>query len=56
MKKITHFTHDTRGKGRPQIVLVGNGLERESGQVSWDDGQVFSRKKTAAQKLILPKK
>lgn len=37
MKKITHFTHDTRGKGRPQIVLVGNGLERESGQVSWDE-------------------
>lgn len=37
MEKLTYFTHATRGKGRPQLVLVGNGLERESGQVSWDE-------------------
>lgn len=32
----TNFNHYTRGKGRPQIVLVGNGLERMSGQTSWN--------------------
>lgn len=31
-----NFKHNVRGKGRPQIVLVGNGLERGSGQFSWN--------------------
>lgn len=31
------FKHYTRGVGRPQIVLVGNGLERKSGQPDWDE-------------------
>ena len=30
------FIYPSRGKGRPQILLIGNGLERKSGQVSWD--------------------
>ena len=37
MDKIASFAHYNRGKGRPQIVLVGNGLERMSGQTSWDE-------------------
>lgn len=31
------FLHYTKGVGRPQIVLVGNGLERKSGQLEWDE-------------------
>ena len=31
-----NFKHSSRGSGRPQVVLLGNGLERKSGQVSWD--------------------
>lgn len=32
----TPFLHTNRGKGRPQILLIGNGLEREkSGQPEW---------------------
>lgn len=30
------FIYPSRGKGRPQILLLGNGLERKSGQVSWN--------------------
>ena len=30
------FSHALKGKFRSQIVLVGNGLERESGQLSWE--------------------
>lgn len=30
------FIHDNRGKGRPQVLLIGNGLERgEHGQPEW---------------------
>lgn len=36
MNKKAHFEHYARGKGRPQIVLVGNGLEYNSGQPSWE--------------------
>lgn len=36
MNTKVNFIHNVRGKGRPQIVVVGNGLERESGQFSWD--------------------
>ena len=28
MKKVQPFMHRVRGKGRPQMVLIGNGLER----------------------------
>lgn len=31
----TKFEHSSRGSGRPQILLVGNGLERKSGQADW---------------------
>ena len=31
------FVHSSRGKGRPQILLIGNGLEHESHQPSWDE-------------------
>ena len=37
MKSNISFIHSTRGKGRPQIVLVGNGLEIRSGQRSWNE-------------------
>lgn len=37
MEQNVHFFHDTRGKGRPQIVLVGNGLERSKGQPGWEE-------------------
>lgn len=30
------FCHALKGRFRPQIVLVGNGLERNSGQPSWE--------------------
>lgn len=36
MNKIKYFSHNNRGNGRPQVVLVGNGLERDSGQPSWN--------------------
>ena len=36
MKKSVRFEYPIRGNGRPQIVLIGNGLERKSGQVAWD--------------------
>ena len=30
------FIHNNRGKGRPQVLLIGNGLERgENGQPEW---------------------
>lgn len=35
MKKSVQFKYPIRGCGRPQIVLIGNGLERKSGQVAW---------------------
>ena len=31
----TPFFHANRGKGRPQILLIGNGLERGDGQPEW---------------------
>ena len=37
MKKTVRFEYPVRGKGRPQIVLIGNGLEKKSGQVAWDE-------------------
>lgn len=48
MKKAQPFMHPIRGKGRPQIVLIGNGLERKcpptrpdpkgrTDQLSWAD-------------------
>ncbi len=36
MPKDITFTHQTRGPGRPQIVLFGNGLERKSNQPDWN--------------------
>ena len=36
MRRTASFIYATRGKGRPQIVLVGNGLEYASGQPSWE--------------------
>lgn len=30
------FEYPVRGQGRPQVVLIGNGLERKSGQVAWN--------------------
>ncbi len=30
------FTYSTRGAGRPQILLLGNGLERCAKQMDWD--------------------
>ena len=35
-KEGIRFVHSTRGNERPQIVMVGNGLEYESGQPSWE--------------------
>lgn len=35
MKKEVQFNYPILGKGRPQILLIGNGLERASGQVEW---------------------
>lgn len=35
MKELVKFEYPVRGKGRPQIVLIGNGLEYKSGQVAW---------------------
>lgn len=36
MAETERFVHFSRGVGRPQIVLVGNGLEYKSGQNSWN--------------------
>lgn len=36
MEKSITFEYPIRGNGRPQIILIGNGLERKSGQVAWD--------------------
>ena len=33
----TLFRHRTRGAGRPQVVLYGNGLERVEGQIGWGE-------------------
>lgn len=33
----TQFTYPSRGVGRPQILLIGNGLEYNSGQKSWGE-------------------
>ncbi len=35
MRKSVNFEYPVRGSGRPQILLIGNGLERKSGQVAW---------------------
>lgn len=35
MKESVKFEYPVCGKGRPQIVLIGNGLEYKSGQVAW---------------------
>lgn len=35
-EKISGFVHDTRGSGRPQIVMIGNGLELGCGQPDWE--------------------
>ena len=37
MVKKDGFQHDITGPHRPQIVLIGNGLERISGQPEWKD-------------------
>lgn len=29
------FFHNSLGKGRPQILLIGNGVERVTGQLGW---------------------
>ncbi len=31
----TPFIHHNRGRGRPQVLLIGNGLERGDGQPEW---------------------
>lgn len=31
------FVYPSRGPGRPQILLIGNGLEYDSGQQSWEE-------------------
>lgn len=36
MAKEIEFIHNLRGKGRPQILLIGNGVERAYGSASWD--------------------
>lgn len=36
MAKEIEFIHSLRGKGRPQILLIGNGVERVYGSVSWN--------------------
>ena len=35
--KSVEFKHNSSGEGKPQIVLLGNGLERFSGQASWNE-------------------
>ncbi len=36
MAKEIEFIHNLRGKGRPQILLIGNGVERAYGSADWD--------------------
>lgn len=36
-KKDVTFEYPICGKGRPQVILIGNGLERCMGQYSWED-------------------
>ena len=33
---ISAFRYPPSGKGRPQVLLIGNGLERTEGQPDWD--------------------
>ena len=35
--KEIKFIHNLRGEGRPQILLIGNGVERAYGSASWDE-------------------
>ena len=37
MNKPVRFNYSLRGTSRPQILLIGNGLEYDSGQVSWNE-------------------
>lgn len=37
MKQHVSFTYPRKGPGRPQILLIGNGLEYKSGQCSWEE-------------------
>lgn len=37
MAKEIEFIHSLRGKGRPQILLIGNGVERAYGSAGWDE-------------------
>ena len=36
-KEKIEFIHNLRGKGRPQILLIGNGVERAYGSAGWDE-------------------
>ena len=36
MSRAVKFDYPIRDSGRPQILLIGNGLEYKSGQVSWN--------------------
>lgn len=36
MNRQVSFVYPIKGPGRPQILLIGNGLEYKSGQRSWD--------------------
>jgi len=36
MGQSVTFKYRSSGRGRPQILLIGNGLERKSGQASWE--------------------
>lgn len=36
MDKEIRFVHSLRGRGRPQILLIGNGVERAYGSAGWD--------------------
>ena len=51
MAKEIKFIHNLRGKGRPQILLIGNGVERVYGSASWNklidliDVRKFSKEK-----------
>ena len=36
MNQSVTFKHFSSGLGRPQILLIGNGLEKKSGQASWE--------------------
>ena len=37
VKEKIEFIHNLRGKGRPQILLIGNGVERAYGSAGWDE-------------------